>query len=78
MSNTDEFWQYAKEAIISASRAETEDERHGLLDLARTWTQAALVNRARAPYPQLAQTKRHWPLFGPTHDRQLSRARYAP
>ena len=41
MSRTDEFWQYAKEAIISASRAETEDERRGLLDLAGTWTQAA-------------------------------------
>jgi hypothetical protein len=45
MSKTDEFWQYAKEAIVSASRAETEDERQGLLDLARTWTQAALVER---------------------------------
>ena len=38
MSNADEFWQYAKEAIISASSAATEDERRGLLDLARTWT----------------------------------------
>jgi hypothetical protein len=45
MSKTDEFWQYAKEAIISASRAETDYERQGLLDLARTWTQAALVER---------------------------------
>jgi hypothetical protein len=45
MSKTDEFWQYAKEAIISASRAKTEDERLGLLDLAQTWTQAALVER---------------------------------
>jgi hypothetical protein len=45
MSKTDQFWQYAKEAMISASRAETEDERQGLLDLARTWTQAALVDR---------------------------------
>jgi hypothetical protein len=45
MSNTDEFWQYAKEAILSASYAKTDDERRGLLDLARTWTQAALVGR---------------------------------
>jgi hypothetical protein len=45
MSNTDEFWQYAKEAILSATYAKTEDERRGLLDLARTWTQAALVGR---------------------------------
>jgi hypothetical protein len=33
MSRTDQFWQYAKEAIISASRAQTEDERRDLLDL---------------------------------------------
>jgi hypothetical protein len=46
MSQTDEFWKYAKEAIISATRAKTEDELHGLLDLARTWTQEALVVRA--------------------------------
>jgi hypothetical protein len=46
MSNTDEFWQYAKEAILSASLAETDDQRQALLDLARTWTQAALVERA--------------------------------
>ena len=45
MSKTDEFWQYAKEAILSASFAKSDDERQGLLDLARTWTQAALVER---------------------------------
>ena len=45
MSKTDEFWEYAKEAILSAIRAETDDERQGLLDLARTWTQAAIVER---------------------------------
>ena len=45
MSRTDQFWLYAKEAIISAFCAETEDERRGLLDLAGTWTQAALEGR---------------------------------
>ncbi len=45
MSKTDEFWQYAKEAILSATFAKSDDERQGLLDLARTWTQAALVER---------------------------------
>jgi hypothetical protein len=45
MSETNEFWQYAKEATLSASRAKTDDERQGLLDLARTWTQAELVER---------------------------------
>jgi hypothetical protein len=45
MSKTDEFWQYAKEAVLSASYAKTDDEKQGLLDLARTWTQAALAER---------------------------------
>jgi hypothetical protein len=45
MSETDEFWRYANEAILSASYAKSDDERQGLLDLARTWTQAALKER---------------------------------
>ena len=46
MSETDQFWQYAKEAIFSACFAKTDDDRQGLLELARTWTQAALQERA--------------------------------
>jgi len=46
MSKTDQFWQYAKEAVLSASYAKTDEERRGLLDLGRTWTQAALLERA--------------------------------
>jgi hypothetical protein len=42
MSITDQFWQYAKEAIVSAAAAKTDVDRQDLLDLARTWTQAAL------------------------------------
>ena len=42
MSETDQFWQYAKEALLSASYAKTDDDKQGLLELARTWTQAAL------------------------------------
>ena len=42
MSKTSEFWEYAKEAILAAAAAKTDDERQGLIDLARTWTQAAL------------------------------------
>jgi hypothetical protein len=45
MSKTDEFWDFAKEAVLSASDAKSDDERQGLLDLARTWTQAALIER---------------------------------
>jgi hypothetical protein len=46
MSKTDQFWQYAKEAILSATFAKTDEDRQGLLELARTWTQAALLERA--------------------------------
>jgi hypothetical protein len=45
MSKTDQFWQYAKEAIVSAAAAKTDEDRQSLLDLARTWTQAALQGR---------------------------------
>jgi hypothetical protein len=48
MSKTDEFWQYAKEAVLSACYAKTDEERQGLLDLGQTWTQAALLTRASA------------------------------
>jgi hypothetical protein len=44
-SVTDEFWQYAKEAVVSAATAKTDDDRQSLLELARTWTQAALQER---------------------------------
>ena len=45
MSITDQFWQYAKEAMLSASYAKTDDDKQALLDLAQTWTQAALLER---------------------------------
>jgi hypothetical protein len=47
MSETDQFWLYAKEAILSISSAETDEDKQGLLDLARTWTHAALRARDR-------------------------------
>jgi hypothetical protein len=46
MSQTDQFWQYAREATLSAFIAKSEDDRQRLLELARTWTQAALFARA--------------------------------
>jgi hypothetical protein len=46
MPITDQYWQYAKEAILSVSYAKTDEDRQGLLELSRTWTQAALVERA--------------------------------
>jgi hypothetical protein len=49
MSITDQFWQYAKEAIVSAAAAKTDEDRQSLLDLARTWRQAALQERQCTP-----------------------------
>ena len=46
MSKTDQFWQYAKEAILAASDAKADENKQGLLELARIWTQAALLERA--------------------------------
>ena len=45
MPITDQYWQYAKEAMLSACDAKTDDDRQGLLELAQTWTQAALLER---------------------------------
>jgi hypothetical protein len=50
MPITDQYWQYAKEAILSVSYAKTDEDRQGLLELARTWTQAALVERASSSH----------------------------
>jgi hypothetical protein len=45
MPVTDEFWQYAYEAVLAAYYADSDDEKQELLNLARSWTQAALVER---------------------------------
>ena len=47
MSETEQFWLYAKEAILSISYAQTDEDKQGLLDLARVWTVAALRGRSR-------------------------------
>jgi hypothetical protein len=45
MSITGQFWQFAEEAIISASYAKPGEDTQGQLELARAWTQAALLER---------------------------------
>ena len=45
MSIADQFWQYANEAMLSADNAETDEEKQTPFGLARTWTQAALLER---------------------------------
>jgi hypothetical protein len=42
MSDTGQFWEYAKEAMLLACDAKIAKDKQDLLELARTWTQAAL------------------------------------
>jgi hypothetical protein len=42
MSKADQFRQYAEEALRWACQAKTEKEKQVYIDLARTWTQAAV------------------------------------
>jgi hypothetical protein len=49
MSKTDQYWQYAREAMLSVGYATNDEERRDLLELAWTWTQA-LNARESASY----------------------------
>jgi hypothetical protein len=44
MSDADLFRQYAKEALRGSSKAKSEDEKRTLIDVACTWSQAALLS----------------------------------
>ena len=45
LNNPEQFWQYAKEALLSAVSAKSDEDRQGLLDLAHIWTRAAILER---------------------------------
>jgi hypothetical protein len=42
MSKAEQFWRYAEEAMLSAQQSKSEIEETGLMELARTWAQAAM------------------------------------
>jgi hypothetical protein len=46
MSKADQFRQYAEEAMRWVAQSKTEKEKRLLLELARTWTQAAVASAA--------------------------------
>jgi hypothetical protein len=50
MSKADDFRQYADEALRSANDTKSEKQKQALIDLARTWTQAALKADASTFY----------------------------
>jgi hypothetical protein len=45
MPITDQFWQYAKEAMLLAYEAKSDEDKKAFLDLARTWALAAITER---------------------------------
>jgi hypothetical protein len=62
MLNAEQFWQYAEEAMRRADESKNDKEKRALLQLARTWTQAAVASivapsepreRRRAPLSNL-------------------------
>jgi hypothetical protein len=46
-SETDQFWECAKEAVLLACDAKIAKDKQDLLELSGTWTQAALQSRSR-------------------------------
>jgi hypothetical protein len=44
MTESDLFWQYAKEAMRSSCKSTDENEKRDLIDLACIWAQAALMS----------------------------------
>jgi hypothetical protein len=73
MPTTDQFWQYAKEAILSASYAKTDEDRRDMLDLARTWTQAALLERQAVNHDGRLKPAPHNPLVDKPGSRQSNK-----
>jgi hypothetical protein len=47
MSETDQFWEYAKEAMLLACDAKIAKDKQDLLELSGTWTRAAIQSRSR-------------------------------
>ena len=44
MSKSDQFRQYAEEALLWVAQSKTEEEKRLLLELARTWRKAAILS----------------------------------
>jgi hypothetical protein len=44
---SDQFWEYAREAMLLVCDAKTAKDKQELLELSGTWTQAALQSRSR-------------------------------
>jgi hypothetical protein len=49
MTEASKFRQFAEEALYSANQSTTEEERQSLMELARTWIQAAYASEHPMP-----------------------------
>jgi hypothetical protein len=45
MTEANEFWQFAKEAMQCAYQSEDENEKRNFIGLAKTWSRAALASQ---------------------------------
>jgi hypothetical protein len=74
MSQPQQFWQYAEEAMLSARYAKTDTDKRAMLDLARTWSQAALQSEGTVVVPDGSPgaSSAVWPLRQPTRAIALS------
>jgi hypothetical protein len=57
MTESDEFRHYAEEAMLVARLSKTGTERMALINLARTWTQAALRSDTKVQGTRIAAAR---------------------
>ena len=53
MSESDQFRQYAEEALLWAAQSKTKEEKQLLLELVCTWTQAAVASERTVTGPTI-------------------------
>ena len=58
MSESDQFRQYAEEALLWAARSKTKEEKQLLLELVCTWTQAAVVSEGMVVGPTIQEPRK--------------------
>ena len=61
MSEADQFRQYAEEAMRWVRQSKTESEKQVLIELARTWTQAAAESERSVELLKAEGVERGWP-----------------
>jgi len=55
---SDQFRQYAEEALLWAAQSKTKEEKQLLLELVCTWTQAAVVSERKVDGPTIQEPRK--------------------